>query len=82
MCCKPPSFVMPFPEDGHMSGQNVVEAYGVCDILLDIYAHLLVFDITQYEMFVCKEKSCNIPTDYFLNINDGNAVKKSTVLLF
>ena len=33
---------MPFPEDGHLSGRNMLEAYSVCDILLYIYVHLLV----------------------------------------
>ena len=42
MCKKSPSFLMPFYEDGQRSGRNVVQAYGVCDILLYIYVHMLV----------------------------------------
>ena len=43
---------MPFHEDDHMSGRNIVEAYGACD---NMYLRAFVgFDITQHEMFVCK----------------------------
>jgi len=72
---------MPFPEDGHMSGQSMMEAYVVCDIFLYIYVHLLVL-ISHNMRCLYGKISCNIQRDNFLNILDGSAVKKSTVLLF
>jgi hypothetical protein len=48
---------MPFREDGHMSGQNMVEAYGVCDIFLYIYAHLLVLIPHNMRCLYAKKKA-------------------------
>ena len=38
-------FEMYIPEDGHMSGRNMWEVYGVYNVLSYSYVHLLVFDI-------------------------------------
>jgi hypothetical protein len=37
------SFVFYLPEDGHMSGRNMLKVYGVYNILPHTYLHLLVF---------------------------------------
>jgi len=52
----------------------MVEAYSVCDIILYIYAHLLVL-ISHNMRCLYAKKSCNIPTDNFLTMIDENAVK-------
>jgi hypothetical protein len=54
MCYKSPAFLMPFHEDGHISGRNMVEVYGVCDILLYVYVHLLL--LISYNMRCLYEK--------------------------
>ena len=41
------SFEMHIPEEGHMSCRNMLEVYGVYNVLPYTYVHLLVFDITS-----------------------------------
>jgi len=66
---------MPFYEDNHVTGGNMVEAYGVCDILLYIYAHMLVL-ISHNMRCLYTKKTCNIPTANSLTIIDEDAVKE------
>jgi len=50
---------MSFPEDGHMSCQNMVAAFGLCDIVLYIYKHLLVLISHDMRSLCAKKKAAN-----------------------
>jgi len=65
MCNKPPSFVMPFHEDGHMSGRKNVEAYIVCEIYFYILTCIFLVLISQSMRYLYGNKKLQHTKDNF-----------------